>query len=206
MLLVACILKGNTFVFLYRCSYLHVHEKNMNIFNTSIHVYVDSVLYLYHWWYPKHISFVLLLKCYFSHFIPEPYRTPYVIVCGLSLSFALSLIWAMHGVETQSSVCSCSRLIYSACQGISSSHLEATRQFIVPKLVGTPVSIKLHVVHWQWCPCPGSLVIVLLQPCLVSQLQYFWSVFEFSDPDVYGNTKFLMLLGSHRPKEETFRF
>ena len=178
----------------------------MDIFNTFIHVYVDSVLYLYNWWYPKHISFVLFLKCYFSHFLPESYRTLYVIICGLSLSFALSLIWTMHGVETKSTVCSCSWLTYSVCQGISSSHLEVTRQFIVPKPVGTAVGIKLHVVHWQWCPCPGSLVIVLLQPCLVSQLQYFWSFFEFSDPDLYGNTKFLMLLGSHRPKGETFRF
>lgn len=145
-------------------------------------------------------------KCYFNHFIPECDRTLYVIICGLSLSFALSLIWTMHGVETESTVHSCSRLIYSVCQGISSSHLEVTRQFIVPKLVGTRVSIKQHVVHWQCCPCPGSLVTVFLQPCLVSQLQYFWFFFEFSDPDLYGNTKFLMLLGSHRPKEETFHF
>lgn len=44
---VARILKGTSFVFLYRCSHLHVHEKNMNIFNACIHVCVDSLLYLY---------------------------------------------------------------------------------------------------------------------------------------------------------------
>lgn len=73
---------------------------------------------------------------YFRHFIPECYMTLYVMICGLSPSFSLSLIWTIHGVETKSTVCSCSRLIYSVCQGILSSHLEVTRQFIVPKLVG----------------------------------------------------------------------
>lgn len=64
-------------------------------------------------------------------------RTLYVIICGLRPSFSLSLIRTVHGVETNGTVCSCGRLIYSVCQGILSSYLEVTRQFIVLKLLGT---------------------------------------------------------------------
>lgn len=69
-----------------------------------------------------------------------------------------------------------------------------------------PLGVKQCVLHWQCHPCPRSLVIFRLQPHLISQLQHFWSFFEFRSPDLYGDTKFHMYMDSHRPKAREFLF
>lgn len=115
-------------------SILHAHEKNMNIL---MHAH-ETTIYTWQLMTSQACLLTLFLRWYLNQFIPE---WCYDSVCNnlwvQTWDVPCPLFSTVHAVETRSTVCSCSRLIYTECLWIFSLHLKITWQFIVPRLVDT---------------------------------------------------------------------